>query len=101
MGVDHYFALASLPRPSAPAKKSISRVCCVLIVTVAGRAGERELVRMRKLLYFLTCDGGHSGQSQCGVILGMAHSVEPLLDVDILTRHLFPSLRERQGKTEC
>ena len=35
------------------------------------------------------------------LFVGMAHSVEPLLDADILTRHLLPSLRERQGKTQC
>ena len=35
------------------------------------------------------------------LFVGMAHSVEPLLDVDILTRHLLPSLKERQGKAEC
>ncbi len=35
------------------------------------------------------------------LFVGMAHSVEPLLDGDILTRHLLPSLRERQGKAEC
>ena len=34
------------------------------------------------------------------LFVGMAHSVEPLLDVDILTRHLLPSLRERQAKAE-
>ncbi len=34
------------------------------------------------------------------LFLGMAHSVEPLLDADILVRHLLPSLRERQTKTE-
>jgi len=35
------------------------------------------------------------------LFVGTAHSVEPLLDVDILTRHLLPSLKERQGKAEC
>lgn len=35
------------------------------------------------------------------LFVGLAHSVEPLLDADILVRHLLPSLRERQGKTEC
>ena len=35
------------------------------------------------------------------LFVGMAHSVEPLLEVDILTRHLLPSLKERQGKAEC
>lgn len=34
------------------------------------------------------------------LFLGMAHSVEPLLDADILVRHLLPSLREQQAKTE-
>lgn len=34
------------------------------------------------------------------LFLGMAHSVEPLLDADILVRHLLPSLREKQAKTE-
>ena len=32
------------------------------------------------------------------LFLGLAHSVEPLLDADILVRYLLPSLRERQGK---
>lgn len=32
------------------------------------------------------------------LFLGMAHSVEPLLDVDILVRHPLPSLREMQAK---
>jgi hypothetical protein len=31
------------------------------------------------------------------LFLGMAHSVEPLLDHDILVRHLLPSLREHQA----
>lgn len=35
------------------------------------------------------------------LFVGMAHSVEPLLDEDILTRHLLPSLRERQVNTKC
>ena len=35
------------------------------------------------------------------LFVGLAHSVEPLLDADILVRHLLPSLRERQGKAEC
>ncbi|MDO8438245.1 MAG: hypothetical protein Q7S69_08850 [Nitrosomonadaceae bacterium] len=35
------------------------------------------------------------------LFVGMAHSVEPLLDGDILTRHLLPSLRERQVSTKC
>lgn len=35
------------------------------------------------------------------LFLGLAHSVEPLLDADILVRQLLPSLRERQGKAEC
>ena len=36
--------------------------------------------------------------SEIGLLfLGLAHSVEPLLDADILVRHLLPSLRERQG----
>ncbi len=35
------------------------------------------------------------------LFLGLAHSVEPLLDADILVRHLLPSLRDRQGKAEC
>ncbi len=34
------------------------------------------------------------------LFLGMAHSVEPLLDANILVRHLLPSLRERQLKTQ-
>jgi len=34
------------------------------------------------------------------LFVGMAHSVEPLLDADILVRHLLPSLRERQAKAE-
>ena len=34
------------------------------------------------------------------LFLGMAHSVEPLLDADILVRHLLPSLREMQAKAE-
>lgn len=34
------------------------------------------------------------------LFLGMAHSVEPFLDADILVRHLLPSLREKQAKTE-
>ena len=34
------------------------------------------------------------------LFLGLAHSVEPLLDADILVRHLLPSLRERQAKAE-
>ena len=33
------------------------------------------------------------------LFVGMAHSVEPLLELDILTRHLLPSLRERQVTT--
>ena len=32
------------------------------------------------------------------LFLGLAHSVEPLLDADILVRHLLPSLREQQEK---
>jgi len=35
------------------------------------------------------------------LFLGLAHAAEPLLDADILTRHLLPSLRERQVKAEC
>ncbi len=35
------------------------------------------------------------------LFVGMAHSVELLLDMDILTRHLLPSLKERQGKAKC
>lgn len=35
------------------------------------------------------------------LFVGMAHSVEPLLEGDILTRHLLPSLRERQVNTPC
>ena len=35
------------------------------------------------------------------LFVGMAHSVEPLLERDILTRHLLPSLRERQVTTPC
>lgn len=35
------------------------------------------------------------------LFVGMAHSVEPLLAGDILTRHLLPSLRERQVNTQC
>ena len=34
------------------------------------------------------------------LFVGLAHSVEPLLDADILVRHLLPSLRERQAKAE-
>lgn len=34
------------------------------------------------------------------LFMGLAHSVEPLLHADILVRHLLPSLRERQGKSE-
>jgi hypothetical protein len=34
------------------------------------------------------------------LFLGLAHSVEPLLDADILVRHLLPALRERQAKAE-
>src|SRR3989304_2957356 len=34
------------------------------------------------------------------LFVGMVHSVEPLLDADILVRHLLPSLRERQAKAE-
>jgi len=32
------------------------------------------------------------------LFLGLAHSVEPLLNPDILVRHLLPSLREKQGE---
>ena len=40
--------------------------------------------------------------SEIGLLfVGMAHSVEPLLERDILTRHLLPSLRERQVTTPC
>jgi len=35
------------------------------------------------------------------LFVGMAHSVEPLLDPDILTQPLLPSLRERQITTKC
>jgi len=35
------------------------------------------------------------------LFVGMAHSVEPLLEEGILTRHLLPSLRERQVNTKC
>jgi hypothetical protein len=35
------------------------------------------------------------------LFVGMAHAVEPLLEADILTRHLLPSLRERQVSTQC
>lgn len=35
------------------------------------------------------------------LFVGMAHSVEPLLERDILTRHLLTSLRERQVNTQC
>jgi hypothetical protein len=35
------------------------------------------------------------------LFVGMAHSVEPLLEEDILTRHLLPSLRERHVSTKC
>jgi len=35
------------------------------------------------------------------LFVGMAHSVEPLLERDILTRHLLPSLREKQVTTPC
>lgn len=34
------------------------------------------------------------------LFLGLAHSVETLLDADILVRQLLPSLREKQGKTQ-
>lgn len=34
------------------------------------------------------------------LFLGMAHSVEPLLNADILVRHLLPSLRDKQAETE-
>ena len=34
------------------------------------------------------------------LFLGLAHSVEPLLDTDILVRHLLPSLREKQAKAQ-
>jgi hypothetical protein len=34
------------------------------------------------------------------LFLGMAHRVEPQLAPDILVRHLLPSLRERQEKTQ-
>ena len=34
------------------------------------------------------------------LFVGMAHSVEPLLDADILVRHLLPSLREKQAKAQ-
>lgn len=40
--------------------------------------------------------------SEIGLLfVGLAHSVESLLDADILVRHLLPSLRERQGKAQC
>ncbi len=35
------------------------------------------------------------------LFLGMAHAVEPLLDANILVRHLLPSLREAQEKVRC
>jgi hypothetical protein len=36
---------------------------------------------------------------QIGLLfLGLAHSVESLLDADILVRHLLPALQEKQGK---
>lgn len=35
------------------------------------------------------------------LFLGMAHAVEPLLDTDILARHLLPALREKQEKIQC
>lgn len=35
------------------------------------------------------------------LFLGMAHNVEPLLDEDILVRHLLPSLREKQEGIQC
>ena len=35
------------------------------------------------------------------LFVGMAHSVEPLLDADILIRNLLPSLQERRGKAGC
>lgn len=35
------------------------------------------------------------------LFLGMAHAVEPLLEPDILVRHLLPSLREKQEKIRC
>lgn len=34
------------------------------------------------------------------LFLGMAHRVEPQLNPDILVRHLLPSLKERQEKTQ-
>lgn len=34
------------------------------------------------------------------LFLGMAHSVEPFLDANILVRHLLPSLRESQAKAQ-
>lgn len=33
------------------------------------------------------------------LFMGLAHSVEPLLNADILVRHLLPSLGEKQGKS--
>lgn len=35
------------------------------------------------------------------LFLGMAHAVEPLLNQDILVRHLLPSLREKQQEIRC
>ncbi|MFA6922423.1 MAG: hypothetical protein WC216_11325 [Gallionella sp.] len=35
------------------------------------------------------------------LFLGMAHKIEPLLDTDILIRHLLPSLREKQEEVQC
>lgn len=34
------------------------------------------------------------------LFLGLAHSVETMLDADILVRQLLPSLRKKQGKTQ-
>lgn len=35
------------------------------------------------------------------LFVGMAHAVEPLLDADILTKHLLRSLRKRQVNMQC
>lgn len=35
------------------------------------------------------------------LFLGMAHAIEPLLDTDILVRHLLPSLRKKQEEMQC
>lgn len=35
------------------------------------------------------------------LFLGMAHRIEPLLETNILVRHLLPSLREKQVQIQC